>query len=214
MSPAVSIRMLCAHSRGPRASNGTNSEQWANWDARRALMRGPSARGAKSDAVGSRSTVADAFHPHEHLEMERAFYASDPAWDGRFVVAVRTTGIFCRPSCRVRKPLPKNVDYLPDARHRARRRLPRLPALPAGELGAGDAAPDRDAHRTDDDRCHRQRGRAVRLHRAADDAGAAGLHPTPDRADDASATRPCSIGPTSSSPNTSTGPARSSSCRR
>jgi O-6-methylguanine DNA methyltransferase len=48
-------------------------------------------------------------------EMERAFYASDPAWDGRFVAAVRTTGIFCRPSCRVRKPLPRNVEYLLDA---------------------------------------------------------------------------------------------------
>jgi AraC family transcriptional regulator of adaptative response/methylated-DNA-[protein]-cysteine methyltransferase len=48
-------------------------------------------------------------------EMERAFYASDATWDGRFVAAVRTTGIFCRPSCRVRKPLPKNVEYLPDA---------------------------------------------------------------------------------------------------
>jgi len=48
-------------------------------------------------------------------EMERAFYAADPSWDGRFVAAVRTTGIFCRPSCRVRKPLPKNVEYLPDA---------------------------------------------------------------------------------------------------
>lgn len=46
--------------------------------------------------------------------MERAFYASDAAWDGRFVAAVRTTGIFCRPSCRVRKPLPRNVEYLPD----------------------------------------------------------------------------------------------------
>ncbi len=46
-------------------------------------------------------------------EMERAFYAADPAWDGRFVAAVRTTGIFCRPSCRARKPLPKNVEYLP-----------------------------------------------------------------------------------------------------
>jgi methylated-DNA-[protein]-cysteine S-methyltransferase len=49
------------------------------------------------------------------LEMEAAFYASDPAWDGRFVAAVRTTGIFCRPSCRVRKPLPRNVVYLLDA---------------------------------------------------------------------------------------------------
>ena len=48
-------------------------------------------------------------------ERERAFYASDPGWDGRFVAAVRTTGIFCRPSCRVRKPLPRNVEYLADA---------------------------------------------------------------------------------------------------
>ena len=48
-------------------------------------------------------------------ELERALYASDPAWDGRFVAAVRTTGIFCRPSCRVRKPLPRNVEYLADA---------------------------------------------------------------------------------------------------
>lgn len=48
-------------------------------------------------------------------EFERAFLSADPTYDGRFVAAVRTTGIFCRPSCRVRKPLPKNVDYLPDA---------------------------------------------------------------------------------------------------
>ncbi|HEU5324857.1 MAG TPA: methylated-DNA--[protein]-cysteine S-methyltransferase [Candidatus Limnocylindria bacterium] len=48
------------------------------------------------------------------IEYERAFYDSDPAYDGRFVAAVRTTGIYCRPSCRARKPLPKNVSYLPD----------------------------------------------------------------------------------------------------
>lgn len=48
-------------------------------------------------------------------EFERAFLAADPAYDGRFVAAVRTTGIYCRPSCRGRKPLPTNVAYLPDA---------------------------------------------------------------------------------------------------
>jgi O-6-methylguanine DNA methyltransferase len=46
---------------------------------------------------------------------ERAFYAADPTFDGQFVAAVRTTGIYCRPSCRVRKPLPRNVSYLTDA---------------------------------------------------------------------------------------------------
>ena len=48
-------------------------------------------------------------------EFERAFFASDPAYDVHFVAAVRTTDIFCRPSCRVRKPLPKNVTFLADA---------------------------------------------------------------------------------------------------
>ena len=46
---------------------------------------------------------------------ERAFFAADPAYDGRFVGAVRTTGIYCRPSCRARLPFPVNVTYLPDA---------------------------------------------------------------------------------------------------
>jgi len=50
-----------------------------------------------------------------NAEFERAFYASDPAFDGRFVAAVRTTGILCRPSCRTRKPFPQNVTYLADA---------------------------------------------------------------------------------------------------
>ncbi len=34
----------------------------------------------------------------------------------RTFLGVRTTGIFCRPTCRARKPLPKNVEYFPTAR--------------------------------------------------------------------------------------------------
>lgn len=48
-------------------------------------------------------------------ELERAFLASDPAYDGRFVAAVHTTGIYCRPSCRVRKPYLRNVTFMADA---------------------------------------------------------------------------------------------------
>lgn len=33
--------------------------------------------------------------------------------------AVQTTGIFCRPSCRARHALRKNVRFYPDARHAA-----------------------------------------------------------------------------------------------
>jgi AraC family transcriptional regulator of adaptative response/methylated-DNA-[protein]-cysteine methyltransferase len=44
-------------------------------------------------------------------EMEKAFFASDATYDGIFFTAVRTTGIFCRPSCRARKPLPGNIEF-------------------------------------------------------------------------------------------------------
>src|SRR5436309_16124121 len=44
-------------------------------------------------------------------EMERAVSESDASYDGIFFVAVRTTGIFCRPSCPARKPLPRNREY-------------------------------------------------------------------------------------------------------
>ena len=48
-------------------------------------------------------------------EMERAVRGSDASYDGIFFVAVRTTGIFCRPSCPARKPLPKNCTYFATA---------------------------------------------------------------------------------------------------
>ena len=43
-------------------------------------------------------------------EMERAFYAKDASYDGVFFVAVKTTGIFCRPSCAAR-PKRENVEF-------------------------------------------------------------------------------------------------------
>jgi AraC family transcriptional regulator of adaptative response/methylated-DNA-[protein]-cysteine methyltransferase len=49
-------------------------------------------------------------------EMERAYLTGDASYNGLFFVAVRTTGIFCRPTCPARKPLPKNVEYFPTAR--------------------------------------------------------------------------------------------------
>jgi AraC family transcriptional regulator of adaptative response/methylated-DNA-[protein]-cysteine methyltransferase len=41
----------------------------------------------------------------------RAVLARDAQFDGRFVTAVRSTGIFCRPSCSARHPLRKNVQF-------------------------------------------------------------------------------------------------------
>ena len=43
-------------------------------------------------------------------EMHQAFARKDSSYDGVFYVAVRTTGIFCRPSCPSR-PDPANVEF-------------------------------------------------------------------------------------------------------
>ena len=40
-----------------------------------------------------------------------AVIARDPNADGRFYFAVRTTGVYCRPSCSARTPLRKNVSF-------------------------------------------------------------------------------------------------------
>ncbi len=43
-----------------------------------------------------------------------AFLRRDRAWDGRFVGAVVTTGIYCKPSCGARHPRRENMVFLPD----------------------------------------------------------------------------------------------------
>jgi AraC family transcriptional regulator of adaptative response/methylated-DNA-[protein]-cysteine methyltransferase len=57
-------------------------------------------------------------HATEHLADEQCWQAvceRDAHYDGQFVFAVRTTGIFCRPSCRSRRPLRQNVGFYSDA---------------------------------------------------------------------------------------------------
>lgn len=48
-------------------------------------------------------------------EMEQAACNKDASYDGVFFVAVRTTGIFCRPSCPARAKL-ENVEFFPTIR--------------------------------------------------------------------------------------------------
>ena len=48
--------------------------------------------------------------------MLRAMLERDATLDGVFFVAVRTTGIFCRPSCPARKPKPENVEFFGTAK--------------------------------------------------------------------------------------------------
>jgi len=53
--------------------------------------------------------------PSERV-MRRAFLAGDASYDGVFFTGVKTTGIFCRPSCTARKPLPENVEFFANPR--------------------------------------------------------------------------------------------------
>ena len=44
-------------------------------------------------------------------EMIAAFLSRDGSYDGVFFTGVRTTGVFCRPTCPAKKPLEKNVEF-------------------------------------------------------------------------------------------------------
>src|SRR6185295_2397892 len=46
-----------------------------------------------------------------HSEMENAFFKGDASYDGIFFVGVKTTGIFCRPSCPAKRPRPDNIQF-------------------------------------------------------------------------------------------------------
>src|SRR5438132_11202243 len=48
-------------------------------------------------------------------EMEKAVPQRDASYDGIFFVGVRTTGIFCRPSCPAKTPLVRNRQYFATA---------------------------------------------------------------------------------------------------
>ncbi|HLF33342.1 MAG TPA: methylated-DNA--[protein]-cysteine S-methyltransferase [Cyclobacteriaceae bacterium] len=48
--------------------------------------------------------------------MYDALIRKDSSYEGLFYAAIRTTGIFCRPTCTARKPKPENVEYFTTAR--------------------------------------------------------------------------------------------------
>src|SRR6202046_939497 len=63
-----------------------------------------------------RRTAGRMDHMHEdHDRCYRAVASRDARFDGRFVTAVRTTGIYCRPSCPAHTPQRENVTFYPGA---------------------------------------------------------------------------------------------------
>jgi AraC family transcriptional regulator of adaptative response/methylated-DNA-[protein]-cysteine methyltransferase len=53
-------------------------------------------------------------NPMTKTTMWQAVCDNDAYFDGQFVVAVKTTGIYCRPSCRARLPNRENVIFYPN----------------------------------------------------------------------------------------------------
>lgn len=43
--------------------------------------------------------------------MYKALVEKDRTFEGSFIAAIKTTGIFCRPSCTAKKPKSENVEY-------------------------------------------------------------------------------------------------------
>lgn len=48
--------------------------------------------------------------------MYQASFDKNPDFEGVFWMGVKTTGIFCRPTCTARKPKPENVEFFQDAK--------------------------------------------------------------------------------------------------
>jgi len=72
-------------------------------------------------------------------EMRRAWTQRDGSYDGLFYFGVRTTGIFCRPSCTAKKPLARNVEYFGSVREASFAGY--RPCKRCRPLEAGGAAP-------------------------------------------------------------------------
>jgi AraC family transcriptional regulator, regulatory protein of adaptative response / methylated-DNA-[protein]-cysteine methyltransferase len=82
-----------------------------------------------------------------------AVVGRDRRFDGHFVYAVRTTGVYCRPSCPSRRPLAVNVRFFQHAAAAERagfrackRCQPRAAAAPSGAAAVRAAAAFIDAH--------------------------------------------------------------------
>ena len=60
-----------------------------------------------------------------------AFMRRDRSWDGRVIGAVKTTGIYCKPSCPARRPKREHVEFFAsgeEARAAGYRAVPALQA--------------------------------------------------------------------------------------
>ena len=70
----------------------------------------------------------------------RALLNKDSSYEGIFVVGVKTTGIFCRPTCSARKPKRENVEFFDSAREAVLRGY--RPCKKCNPMGQAGDVPD------------------------------------------------------------------------
>jgi len=58
--------------------------------------------------------------------MVEAMARNDSAYDGKFYVGVHSTGIYCLPSCKARKPKMENVIFYPTREQRKQKHPGRI----------------------------------------------------------------------------------------
>jgi AraC family transcriptional regulator of adaptative response / DNA-3-methyladenine glycosylase II len=84
--------------------------EWSDYERRRASLSVSDSRQYRVHRAGTIGSVL-----LDHDRCYRAISSRDARFDGCFVVGVRTTGIYCRPSCPAVTPKPRNVIFLPTA---------------------------------------------------------------------------------------------------
>lgn len=75
------------------------------------MDRQDSGREANAVRAATDGAPRDASPGLAHEAAWRAVLTRDRAWDGRLYYGVRTTGVYCRPSCPSRRPKPENVAF-------------------------------------------------------------------------------------------------------
>src|SRR2546423_13720769 len=71
--------------------------------------------GVRSSRATLGGAVSNIFATLDWSTCDRARIARDPRFDGRFYTGVRTTRIYCRPTCPVRPARSRNVVFFPTA---------------------------------------------------------------------------------------------------
>ena len=115
----------------------------------------------------TQNNPSPAITPHAAARYWRATRARDPRADGTFVLAVRSTRIYCRPSCPARRPLRRNVTFFL-TREEAERQgyRPCLRCRPneiSGPVALVQRAADLLAQSTDENLSLRQLGQTLRV---------------------------------------------------